>query len=99
MVLVMNGVLQDECPLDTCSLFLQHPEYREYANHLLLIPTKTVGPVGLLYVNQREMAAVTPHDKSVNIIGSDDATTCIIVIIRHSGNCFLLIFLSNWMKN
>lgn len=47
-----------------------------------------VGPIGLLYVGQREMAAVATHDKNVNIIGSDDATTCIIVVVRHSGNTF-----------
>lgn len=46
---------------------------------------KQVGPIGLLYVGQREMAAVATHDKNVNIIGSDDATTCIIVVVRHSG--------------
>lgn len=44
-----------------------------------------VGPVGLLYVSQREMAAIAPHDKNVHIIGSDDSTTCIIVVVRHSG--------------
>lgn len=44
-----------------------------------------VGPPGLLYVNQREMAVVASHDKSVTYIGSDDATTCIIVIVRHLG--------------
>uniref|UniRef100_A0A1L8E2M8 Putative asparagine amidohydrolase n=1 Tax=Nyssomyia neivai TaxID=330878 RepID=A0A1L8E2M8_9DIPT len=86
MVLVLNGVLQDDCPLNTTSLFLQHPVYRDHANQLLSIPTKTVGPVGLLYVRQREMAAVAPHDKNVTIIGSDDATTCIIVVVRHSGS-------------
>lgn len=85
MVLVLNGVLQDECPLDTNSLFLQHPVYREYANQLTSIPQRQVGPVGVLYVGQREMAAVSPHDKNVNTIGSDDATSCIIVVVRHSG--------------
>lgn len=44
-----------------------------------------VGPVGLLYVSQREMAAIAPHDKNVHIVGSDDSTTCIIVVVRHSG--------------
>lgn len=103
MVLVLNGVLQEECPLDTHSLFMQHPVYRDTANQLLSIPIKTVsfylplfevynielvqqiGPVGLLYVNQRETAAIAPHDKNVHIVGSDDATTCIIVVVRHSG--------------
>ncbi|XP_061388313.1 protein N-terminal asparagine amidohydrolase [Musca vetustissima] len=86
MVLVLNGVLQDDCPMDTTSLFMQHPVYRDYAQQLLSIPTKSVGPVGLLYVGQREMAAAAPHDKNINIIGTDDATTCIIVVVRHSGS-------------
>lgn len=42
MVLVLNGVLQDDCPSDTVSLFMQHPVYRDYANQLVSIPTKTV---------------------------------------------------------
>lgn len=42
MVLVLNGVLQDECPNDTSTLFMLHPVYRDYANQLLEIPTKTV---------------------------------------------------------
>lgn len=88
MVLVLNGVLQDDCPMDTTSLFMQHPVYRDYAQQLLSIPTKSVGPVGLLYVGQREMAAAAPHDKNINIIGTDDATTCIIVVVRHSGKSF-----------
>lgn len=91
MVLVLNGVMQDECPTDTTSLFIQHPIYRDYASHFLSIPAKTVGHIGLLYVGQRELAAVAPHDKSVTIIGSDDATTCIIVVLRHSGKSILFI--------
>lgn len=87
MVLVLNGVLQDDCPMDTNSLFLQHPVYRDYAQQLHSIQAKSVGPVGLLYVGQRELAASAPHDKHVNIIGADDATTCIIVVVRHSGAC------------
>lgn len=42
MVLVFNGVMQDDCPMDTATLFMQHPVYRDYANQLLSIPTKTV---------------------------------------------------------
>lgn len=54
-------------------------------HYFLFDPANQVGPIGLLYVGQREMAAVATHDKNVNIIGSDDATTCIIVVVRHSG--------------
>ena len=118
MVLVLNGVLQEECPLDTHSLFMQHPVYRDTANQLLSIPIKTVsllycnlssfnkfllpskiGPVGLLYVSQREMAAIAPHDKNVHIVGSDDATTCIIVVVRHSGNLIAIFHATEVVKS
>lgn len=62
MVLVLNGVLQEECPPDTRTLYHSHPVYRETAAQLLAIPNKVIGPVGLLYVLQREMAATVPHD-------------------------------------
>jgi len=93
MVLVLNGVLQDDCPMDTNSLFLQHPVYRDYAQQLHSIQAKSIGPVGLLYVGQRELAAAAPHDKNINIIGADDATTCIIVVVRHSGESLVV----NWL--
>lgn len=62
MVLVFNGVLQEECPPDTRSLYHAHPMYRDTAAQLLAIPNKVIGPVGLLYVLQRELAATVPHD-------------------------------------
>ncbi|XP_049818870.1 protein N-terminal asparagine amidohydrolase isoform X1 [Aethina tumida] len=86
MVLVLNGVLQEKCPADTQSLYHTHPVYRDTAGQLLNIPNKVIGPVGLLYVQQRELAATGPHDKSISILGSDDATTCLIVVVRHSGS-------------
>ncbi|XP_011882282.1 PREDICTED: protein N-terminal asparagine amidohydrolase isoform X2 [Vollenhovia emeryi] len=85
MVLVVGGVvLQEEIPADSRSLYAAHPVYRESAAQLHSMPAKLVGPVGLLYVQQREMAATLPHDKNVSILGSDDMTTCIIVVVRHS---------------
>ncbi|XP_020288311.1 protein N-terminal asparagine amidohydrolase [Pseudomyrmex gracilis] len=87
MVLVVGGVvLQEEIPADSRSLYAAHPVYRESAAQLHSMPAKLVGPVGLLYVQQREMAATLPHDKNVSILGSDDMTTCIIVVVRHSGS-------------
>lgn len=63
MVLVLNGVLQEDIPFDSRTLFQNHPVYREAAaRNLLVHPRKIIGPQGLLYVNQREMAATTPHD-------------------------------------
>lgn len=65
MVLVLSGVLQEEPPSDTRSLFQTHPMYKESASQLLSIPSKVVGPAGLLYVRQRELAVTVPHDSKI----------------------------------
>lgn len=65
MVLVLNGVLQEDCPIDTRSLYHTHPVYRESAAQLLALSNKIIGPVGLLYVQQREFAATVPHDSKL----------------------------------
>ncbi|XP_054848191.1 protein N-terminal asparagine amidohydrolase [Eublepharis macularius] len=62
------------------------PELEERAKLLRSQPARTVGPRGLLYVQQREFAATTPKDGSISILGSDDATTCHLVVLRHTGS-------------
>lgn len=62
MVLVVNGVLQEDIPVDSRSLYAAYPMYRETAAQFHSMPAKLVGPMGLLYVQQREMAATSPHD-------------------------------------
>ncbi|GBO46025.1 hypothetical protein AVEN_31889-1, partial [Araneus ventricosus] len=47
---------------------------------------KVIGPVGLLYVHQREFAVTTPHDKHLTVVGTEDTTTCSMVVLRHSGS-------------
>jgi len=43
------------------------------------------GPVKCLYVGQREYATVQNIDPFIDIIGSDDATTCHIVLLVDQG--------------
>ncbi|MEE6497562.1 hypothetical protein FKM82_002770 [Ascaphus truei] len=62
------------------------PGLRERAKVLTSQSTRTFGPKGFLYVQQRELAATTSNDRSIAILGSEDATTCHIVILRHTGN-------------
>ncbi|XP_041134119.1 protein N-terminal asparagine amidohydrolase-like isoform X2 [Polyodon spathula] len=50
------------------------------------LPETAVDTKCLLYVKQREFAATTPSDCSVTVLGSDDATTCHIVVLRHTGS-------------
>lgn len=65
MVLVLNGVAQEEPPTDSRNFYLNHPVYRENAMQLVSIPTKVIGPIGLLYIQQREFAVTIPHDSKI----------------------------------
>ncbi|XP_051024010.1 protein N-terminal asparagine amidohydrolase isoform X3 [Acomys russatus] len=73
-------------PRSAAELVRAHPPLEERARLLRGQSVQQVGPQGLLYVQQRELAVTSPKDGSVSILGSDDATTCHIVVLRHTGN-------------
>ncbi|XP_077173108.1 protein N-terminal asparagine amidohydrolase isoform X3 [Paroedura picta] len=85
MPLLVNGRRVDVSQLAREPLYA-YPELEERAKLLRSQAAQTVGPRGLLYVQQREFAATTPKDGSVSILGSDDATTCHLVVLRHTGS-------------
>ena len=64
--------------------------YKTLRDPSLVVLARPVRHVGdkdrCLYVGQREMAVIAPVD-NMNMIGSEDATTCHIVVIRdkHTG--------------
>lgn len=70
----------------TAELFDKYPQLQENARTFLAKPLVDVDPKCLLYVQQREFAATTPADNCVSVIGSDDATTCHLVVLRHTGS-------------
>ncbi|XP_041640186.1 protein N-terminal asparagine amidohydrolase [Cheilinus undulatus] len=70
----------------TAELFDRFPHLQESARTFRSKPLVDVDPKCLLYVQQREFAATTPSDSSVSVIGSDDATTCHLVVLRHTGS-------------
>ncbi|XP_034286113.1 protein N-terminal asparagine amidohydrolase [Pantherophis guttatus] len=83
-VLVEGRRLDPARPLR--ELLRAFPELEEQAKQFRSQPAQAVGPKGLLYVQQREFAATTSKDGSVSILGSDDATTCHFVVLRHTGS-------------
>ncbi|XP_060116867.1 protein N-terminal asparagine amidohydrolase isoform X1 [Heteronotia binoei] len=85
MPLLVNGKRVEVALLAREPLY-SYPELEERATFLRSQPAQTVGPRGLLYVQQREFAATTPKDGSVSVLGSDDATTCHLVVLRHTGS-------------
>ncbi|XP_071403518.1 protein N-terminal asparagine amidohydrolase isoform X1 [Centroberyx affinis] len=75
-----------ERPSSTAELFDKYPHLQENARAFHAKPFADVDPKCLLYVQQREFAATTPADNCVSVIGSDDATTCHLVMLRHTGS-------------
>ncbi|XP_012725606.2 protein N-terminal asparagine amidohydrolase [Fundulus heteroclitus] len=70
----------------TAEVFGRYPHLQENAKAFRSKPLVEVDPKCLLYVQQREFAATTPADNCVSVIGSDDATTCHLVVLRHTGS-------------
>lgn len=83
---MVGGLVLDEAPNNTRSLFHGAPHLKEAAAHIASLPPKVVSSIGLLYLHQREFAVTLPHDKNVSLIGTDDCVTCVIVVIRHTGS-------------
>ncbi|XP_054896802.1 protein N-terminal asparagine amidohydrolase isoform X2 [Poeciliopsis prolifica] len=75
-----------DCFRSTAELFDKYPHLKENAKAFRSKSRVDVDPKHLLYVQQREFAATTPADNCVSILGSDDATTCHLVVLRHSGS-------------
>ncbi|XP_078610871.1 protein N-terminal asparagine amidohydrolase-like [Branchiostoma floridae x Branchiostoma japonicum] len=67
------------------SLLTRFPHFKESAADLCSQAVRTLGTDGVLYVNQREYAATGPSDDVVQFLGSEDATTCHIAVLRHTG--------------
>ncbi|XP_027873260.1 protein N-terminal asparagine amidohydrolase isoform X1 [Xiphophorus couchianus] len=75
-----------DCFRSTAELFDKYPHLQENAKAFRSKPRVDVDAKHLLYVQQREFAATTPADNCVSILGSDDATTCHLVVLRHTGS-------------
>ncbi|XP_043229566.1 protein N-terminal asparagine amidohydrolase-like [Amphibalanus amphitrite] len=86
MVLCITGIPIETIPQDSRTLFQLYPHLKEGARHLCSLPAKCVGPAGLLYVSQRELAVTVPHDKNVSVLGTDDCTTCHMAVFRHTAS-------------
>lgn len=67
MVLVIDGVIQEEHPPDSRTLFSNHPSMKDSNNQFLSIQPKTIGPAWLLFVQQREMAVTMSYDSKYTI--------------------------------
>ncbi|XP_050394354.1 protein N-terminal asparagine amidohydrolase [Patella vulgata] len=86
MPLFINDVKVEKIPSSISKFLSQQSHFEESAKVLCNGDTRVVGPEGLLYVGQREFGGTTSSDDVIQVIGSEDATTCHLVIIKHTGS-------------
>ncbi|XP_074647236.1 protein N-terminal asparagine amidohydrolase-like [Tubulanus polymorphus] len=87
MPLIVGGSQVSNIPYTTQEWIERYPHFQEIATHLIKQPVRKVNKKKLLYVMQRELAVIAPReDDTIEIIGTEDATTCHIGIITHSGS-------------
>ena len=64
----------------------KHPHFKDVADEFCKKPIQSIERSGLLYVTQGEHATVTKEDENVTVMGTEDATTCHMVVLRHTGS-------------
>jgi len=62
MVLLIGGVKIEDVPHDSRALYHIAPHLKESGSQFAASLPKHLGPMGLLYLLQREFAACSPHD-------------------------------------
>ncbi|XP_033754286.1 protein N-terminal asparagine amidohydrolase-like [Pecten maximus] len=86
MPLLVNGNSIGHVP-KSIEEFFDRYDFKESSNRLCCQSCKMcTQDEGVLYIGQREMAVTTPEDGVFNILGTEDATTCHIVVLRHTGS-------------
>lgn len=86
MPLMVEGKHMGVPPASMGEFLERFPHYKENSQKYLEQKCRSIVPIGLLYVGQREMAATTPDDEMIQMMGTEDATTCHMAILRHTGS-------------
>lgn len=86
MPLFVNDLRLTKPPSSVKDFLQQFPELKIISDRLTSQKPRVVPPKGLLYVGQREYGGTNPDDDVIRVIGSEDATTCHIGVLRHSGS-------------
>jgi len=86
MVLIIEGQTIEKGPDSVSALEQSFPILATRSRALREAEVVTQSASNLLYVQQREFGVVTPSDDKIHVIGSDDATTCHLLVLRHTGS-------------
>lgn len=83
MVLLVEGAPLPRCPASTDEFFARCPGVAEAGRSFACQKLRQVEARHALYVGQGEFGVVPGGDPRVRVVGSDDATTCHMVVVRH----------------
>uniref|UniRef100_A0A2P2IFM7 Protein N-terminal asparagine amidohydrolase-like n=1 Tax=Hirondellea gigas TaxID=1518452 RepID=A0A2P2IFM7_9CRUS len=83
MVVYVDGHEVRKCPQSTAELFSKHAGLVSRASEWRQTGSTLVPEAGSLYVAQREFAIVRAGDNRVAMVGSDDATTCHVLVFHN----------------
>lgn len=87
MPLYVEGKLFDAKFTSASMLLEKFPSLKHSAESVLQQEVKQYKTLpNTVYVYQREIAVTHPDDDVVDVLGSDEATTCHILILRHTGS-------------
>lgn len=65
MVLLIGGVKVNKVPEDSEELYRLAPQLKQPGSQFAAAPLKQLGSEGLLFVSQREFAAITQQDGKI----------------------------------
>jgi len=83
MVLYVNATLVDKDPDSVEEMFERYPQLKKASVPVVTTPPRVLKHQDkLVYACQREMIVTHPGNQSVSIIGTEDATTCHVIVLR-----------------
>nr|XP_006823725.1 PREDICTED: protein N-terminal asparagine amidohydrolase-like [Saccoglossus kowalevskii] len=85
MPLLVGGTTYEQVT-SVADFVKKYSHFKESAAKLCNKKVKKCQPEGLLYIYQREFATTTPQDAAVRVLGTEDATTCHMTVLRHTGS-------------
>lgn len=82
MTVIVGGHPISQVPNTVTEIYRRFPSLQTEATKLVLKPLLTFDqPEGVMYVTQKEYAVLKSDDQNFTVLGTDDATTCHIVVM------------------
>jgi len=83
----MTILVENEClpkfPKTVSSFYEKYPSFKANSAKFILQPVQTITTENVLFVAQKEYAIVKTDDSLFKVTGTDDATTCHIVVMKN----------------